>query len=57
VPASADRCPQCGERFDDSKDEPKRPKEKKDEFVCTECGAAVDEKAKTCWNCGKEFEN
>jgi ribosomal protein L40E len=55
VPSSADRCPQCGERFDEAKDEPKRPK--KDEFVCTECGAAVDEKALTCWNCGKEFEN
>lgn len=55
VPASADRCPQCGERFDEAKDEPKRPK--KDEFVCTECGAAVDEKARTCWNCGKDFEN
>lgn len=56
VPSSADKCPQCGERFDESKEEPK-PKDKKDEFVCTECGAAVDENAKTCWNCGKEFEN
>ncbi len=57
VPASADRCPQCGERFDEDKENPKKPKGKKDEFVCTECGATVDEKAKTCWNCGKEFEN
>lgn len=57
VPSSAERCPQCGERFDEAKDEPKKPREKKDEFVCTECGAAVDENAKTCWNCGKEFEN
>lgn len=55
VPGSAVRCPQCGERFDEQKDEPKRPK--KDEFVCTECGATVDENAMTCWNCGKEFEN
>ncbi len=56
VPSSADRCPQCGERFDEPAEEA-RSKEKKDEFVCTECGATVDEKAKTCWNCGKEFEN
>ncbi len=55
VSDSADRCPQCGERFDEPKDETKRPK--KDEFVCTECGATVDENALTCWNCGKEFEN
>jgi ribosomal protein L40E len=56
VPSSADRCPQCGERFEEATEEV-RPKQKKDEFVCTECGATVDEKAKTCWNCGKEFEN
>ncbi|MDW5563412.1 MAG: zinc ribbon domain-containing protein [Methanomassiliicoccus sp.] len=55
VPSSAQRCPQCGERFDEPKDA--KPKSKKEEFVCTECGAAVDENAKTCWNCGKEFEN
>jgi ribosomal protein L40E len=57
VPSSANRCPQCGERFDEDKEEPKKPAGKKDEFVCTECGATVDENAKTCWNCGKEFEN
>lgn len=56
VPASASRCPQCGERFDEDKG-PKTSMEKKNEFVCTECGATVDENAKTCWNCGKEFEN
>ena len=47
--------PSARERFDEPKDETKRPK--KDEFVCTECGATVDENALTCWNCGKEFEN
>ncbi len=57
VPSSASKCPQCGEKFDESKDEPAAPVKKKDEFVCTECGATVDEKAKTCWNCGKEFED
>ncbi len=59
VPSSADKCPQCGEKFDDAgKDEtPKAPEKGKDEFVCTDCGAKVDEDAKKCWNCGKEFEN
>jgi len=57
VLSSASKCPQCGEKFDESKDEPVTPVKKKDEFVCTECGATVDEKAKTCWNCGKEFED
>ena len=58
VPGSASLCPQCGERFDDEKDEkPSPPMKQKEEFVCTECGATVDEKAKTCWNCGKEFED
>ncbi|MBI0583706.1 MAG: zinc ribbon domain-containing protein [Methanomassiliicoccus sp.] len=56
VPSSSDRCPQCGERFDDQ-EEAKPSPERKDEFVCTECGATVDENAKTCWKCGKEFEN
>jgi ribosomal protein L40E len=61
VPASADKCPQCGERFDDAKGaedaKPQTAEKGKDEFVCTDCGAKVDESAKTCWNCGKEFEN
>jgi ribosomal protein L40E len=56
VPASAGRCPQCGESFDEE-ERPTPPVKEKEEFVCTECGATVDEKAKTCWNCGKEFED
>lgn len=59
VPSSADKCPQCGERFDDAgkAEEPKTVDKGKEEFLCTDCGAKVDEKAKMCWNCGKEFEN
>ena len=60
VPANADRCPQCGERFDEDKKEEKGQPVKdkgKDEYFCTDCGAKVDADAKKCWNCGKEFEN
>jgi ribosomal protein L40E len=58
VPATADKCPQCGEKFDEEKSETSPVADKgKDEFFCTDCGAKVDEDAKKCWNCGKEFEN
>ncbi len=59
VPSSADKCPQCGDKFDDAgkAEEAKTVDKGNDEFVCTDCGAKVDESAKKCWNCGKEFEN
>ena len=51
VPANAQRCPQCGESFED---EPQSGG--KEKFECSECGATVDEGATSCWKCGKEFE-
>jgi DNA-directed RNA polymerase subunit RPC12/RpoP len=46
VPIDADKCPQCGEKFDDGK-----------EMKCPKCGAAIFETDKKCWNCGRELED
>jgi len=51
VPASAGRCPQCGESFEEDTQGAEKGK-----YECSECGATVDEGARSCWNCGKEFE-
>ena len=58
VPADADKCPQCGEKFDDEAPKQKQipPPSKPDEFVCSECGKTVKATDTKCWNCGKEFE-
>lgn len=56
VPGGADKCPQCGERFDEG-EEQNKPSGVKEKVECSDCGAAVDEDALSCWNCGKEFEN
>jgi DNA-directed RNA polymerase subunit RPC12/RpoP len=62
VPASADKCPQCGEKFEEderstaaaiaSSAEPKSS-----EFICSDCGKTVKETDTQCWNCGKKFED
>jgi DNA-directed RNA polymerase subunit RPC12/RpoP len=58
VPADADRCPQCGERFEeDSKPASTVTEPKKSEFICSDCGKTVKETDTQCWNCGKKFED
>jgi len=61
VPSSADKCPQCGERFEEdakstattsASTEPKSS-----EFICSDCGKTVKETDTQCWNCGKKFED
>ena len=61
VPANADRCPQCGERFEEDEGSATaataivRPKSS--EFICSDCGKTVKEADTQCWNCGKKFDN
>ncbi|OPY31382.1 MAG: Double zinc ribbon [Methanomassiliicoccales archaeon PtaU1.Bin124] len=55
VPADAEKCPQCGERFDDAKETAKPATE--DVKKCPKCGAAIFDTDKKCWNCGKILEN
>jgi ribosomal protein L40E len=55
VPANADKCPQCGERFDENKELPAATvvaEEKK----CPKCNAVIFDTDKKCWNCGRELE-
>ena len=60
VPASADSCPQCGEKFEED-DLPTAAttevKAKSNEFICSDCGKTVKETDTQCWNCGKKFED
>jgi ribosomal protein L40E len=55
VPANADKCPQCGERFDDDKALPE-PAAKSEEKKCPKCNAVIFDTDKKCWNCGRELE-
>jgi len=60
VPANADKCPQCGEKFEEDErskavaEQMAQPKS--DEFICSDCGKTVKETDTQCWNCGKKFE-
>jgi len=54
VPANADKCPQCGERFDDKEETPKL--EAKEEKKCPKCNAVIFDTDKKCWNCGRDLE-
>lgn len=59
VPADAERCPVCGETFDEVElevfdDSEAVPKEK---FNCSECGAEVPGDARRCPSCGERFED
>ena len=61
VPADSDKCPHCGEKFEDEGPTqkaiaPPSASSKPDEFVCSECGKTVKATDTKCWNCGKEFD-
>ncbi|MCE5296815.1 MAG: zinc ribbon domain-containing protein [Euryarchaeota archaeon] len=56
VPANADKCPQCGERFDDDKKALPEPETKAEEKKCPKCNAVIFDTDKKCWNCGRELE-
>ncbi len=60
VPANADKCPQCGEKFEEderSAAAAASAEPKSNEFICSDCGKTVKETDTQCWNCGKKFEN
>ena len=60
VPSNADKCPQCGEKFEEderSNAAVSEVKPKSNEFICSDCGKTVKESDTQCWNCGKKFEN
>jgi DNA-directed RNA polymerase subunit RPC12/RpoP len=61
VPASADKCPQCGEKFEEDERSAAAAaaaaQPKSNEFICSDCGKTVKETDTQCWNCGKKFEN
>ncbi|MCG7844660.1 MAG: zinc ribbon domain-containing protein [Methanomassiliicoccales archaeon] len=44
VPASADKCPSCGAKFDDE-----------GELKCPQCAAKILKSDTKCWNCGKQL--
>jgi ribosomal protein L40E len=61
VPADSDKCPHCGEKFDEEGPKqkgiaPPPSSTKAEEFVCSECGKTVKASDTKCWNCGKEFD-
>lgn len=61
VPASADKCPQCGEKFEEDEKSTATTsastEPKSNEFICSDCGKTVKETDTQCWNCGKKFED
>ena len=62
VPASADKCPQCGEKFEEDERSAAAATAassgpKSSEFICSDCGKTVKETDTQCWNCGKKFED
>lgn len=50
VPADAEKCPQCGERFDDAQKNATAEEKK-----CPKCNAVIFDTDKKCWNCGTEL--
>jgi ribosomal protein L40E len=56
VPADANECPQCGEKFDDAKSNAVEPKKVDGEMKCPKCNNVVFATDKKCWNCGQELE-
>jgi hypothetical protein len=57
VPANADKCPQCGEPFDDASHEAKVAPGTAEERKCPKCNAVIFDTDKKCWNCGRELED
>jgi ribosomal protein L40E len=62
VPANADKCPQCGERFEEDERSiatatATSTEPNSSELICSECGKTVKETDTQCWNCGKKFED
>jgi ribosomal protein L40E len=51
VPIDAEKCPQCGERFD----EPQKAVTGGEEKKCPKCNAVIFDTDKKCWNCGIEL--
>jgi DNA-directed RNA polymerase subunit RPC12/RpoP len=62
VPATADKCPQCGEKFEEDSQSTlptstTSTEPKSNEYICSDCGKTVKETDTQCWNCGKKFED
>ncbi|MDD3398525.1 MAG: zinc ribbon domain-containing protein [Candidatus Methanomethylophilaceae archaeon] len=57
-PSALRHCAQCGEELPVFQPPILRqPEKKKETFMCSECGADVDEDATECPNCGEPFED
>ncbi len=52
-----DKCPKCGEMFDDDEEDEEPGEQKEADFTCTECGADAYDEDEKCRNCGEPFED